>query len=67
VPSWVSVPTSVALPFGTFETVLSDKINKVGIYQQLNISLASASYWLDCFLELLTEQYYALLIFQTIQ
>ncbi|KAM0844462.1 hypothetical protein ACQ4PT_057025 [Festuca glaucescens] len=28
VPSWVSVPTSVALPFGTFETVLSDKINK---------------------------------------
>ncbi|KAE8798731.1 Alpha-glucan water dikinase, chloroplastic [Hordeum vulgare] len=28
VPSWVSVPTSVALPFGTFETVLSDKTNK---------------------------------------
>ncbi|CAM0870867.1 unnamed protein product [Alopecurus aequalis] len=28
VPSWVSVPTSVALPFGTFGTVLSDKINK---------------------------------------
>ncbi|EMS68547.1 Alpha-glucan water dikinase, chloroplastic [Triticum urartu] len=29
VPSWVSVPTSVALPFGTFETALSDNTNKV--------------------------------------
>ncbi|KAK3157864.1 hypothetical protein QOZ80_2AG0129300 [Eleusine coracana subsp. coracana] len=28
VPPSVGVPTSVALPFGTFETVLSDKINK---------------------------------------
>lgn len=30
VPSWVGVPTSVAIPFGTFEKVLSDEINKVG-------------------------------------
>ncbi|PNT66432.1 alpha-glucan water dikinase, chloroplastic [Brachypodium distachyon] len=36
VPSWVSVPTSVALPFGTFETVLSDKINKE-VAQQVQI------------------------------
>ncbi|PUZ56744.1 hypothetical protein GQ55_5G359200 [Panicum hallii var. hallii] len=28
VPPSVGVPTSVALPFGTFETVLSDKMNK---------------------------------------
>ncbi|KAL6640194.1 hypothetical protein ACP70R_022043 [Stipagrostis hirtigluma subsp. patula] len=28
VPQSVGVPTSVALPFGTFETVLSDKMNK---------------------------------------
>ncbi|WVZ52550.1 hypothetical protein U9M48_003598 [Paspalum notatum var. saurae] len=28
VPPFVGVPTSVALPFGTFETVLSDKMNK---------------------------------------
>ncbi|EOY00563.1 Pyruvate phosphate dikinase, PEP/pyruvate binding domain isoform 1 [Theobroma cacao] len=28
VPSWVGIPTSVALPFGVFETVLADKINK---------------------------------------
>ncbi|KAL3819264.1 hypothetical protein ACJIZ3_005169 [Penstemon smallii] len=28
VPSWVNIPTSVALPFGVFETVLSDKINQ---------------------------------------
>uniref|UniRef100_A0A0E0HRB7 alpha-glucan, water dikinase n=2 Tax=Oryza nivara TaxID=4536 RepID=A0A0E0HRB7_ORYNI len=28
VPSWVGVPTSVAIPFGTFEKVLSDEINK---------------------------------------
>ncbi|KAL6639875.1 hypothetical protein ACP70R_022470 [Stipagrostis hirtigluma subsp. patula] len=27
-PSWVGVPTSVALPFGTFEKVLSDELNK---------------------------------------
>ncbi|OAY62835.1 Alpha-glucan water dikinase, chloroplastic [Ananas comosus] len=28
VPSWVGIPTSVALPFGVFEKVLSDKINQ---------------------------------------
>ncbi|KAL6604777.1 hypothetical protein ACP70R_042721 [Stipagrostis hirtigluma subsp. patula] len=27
-PSWVGVPTSVAIPFGTFEKVLSDELNK---------------------------------------
>ncbi|GLT36600.1 hypothetical protein SLA2020_109680 [Shorea laevis] len=29
VPSWIGIPTSVALPFGAFEKVLSDKLNKV--------------------------------------
>ncbi|KAL1550864.1 alpha-glucan, water dikinase [Salvia divinorum] len=29
VPSWVNIPTSVALPFGTFEAVLSDNSNQV--------------------------------------
>ncbi|KAK6160209.1 hypothetical protein DH2020_003590 [Rehmannia glutinosa] len=28
VPSWVNIPTSVALPFGVFETVLSDNLNE---------------------------------------
>ncbi|XP_042408613.1 alpha-glucan water dikinase, chloroplastic-like isoform X1 [Zingiber officinale] len=28
VPSWVGIPTSVALPFGVFEEVLSNDINK---------------------------------------
>lgn len=28
VPSWIGIPTSVALPFGVFEKVLSDGINK---------------------------------------
>ncbi|XVF85026.1 hypothetical protein PTKIN_Ptkin17bG0085500 [Pterospermum kingtungense] len=28
VPSWVGIPTSVALPFGVFEKVLADKANK---------------------------------------
>ncbi|KAK8914101.1 hypothetical protein KSP39_PZI023890 [Platanthera zijinensis] len=28
VPSWIGIPTSVALPFGVFEKVLSDNINK---------------------------------------
>ncbi|XWS22628.1 hypothetical protein CRYUN_Cryun29cG0052500 [Craigia yunnanensis] len=28
VPSWVGIPTSVALPFGVFEKVLADKVNK---------------------------------------
>ncbi|KAK3129179.1 hypothetical protein QOZ80_6BG0473150 [Eleusine coracana subsp. coracana] len=27
-PSWVGIPTSVAIPFGTFEKVLSDDLNK---------------------------------------
>ncbi|KAL0327281.1 UNVERIFIED_CONTAM: Alpha-glucan water dikinase, chloroplastic [Sesamum angustifolium] len=29
VPSWVNIPTSVAFPFGVFETVLSDDLNQV--------------------------------------
>ncbi|XP_020589456.1 alpha-glucan water dikinase, chloroplastic isoform X2 [Phalaenopsis equestris] len=28
VPSWIEIPTSIALPFGVFEKVLSDNINK---------------------------------------
>uniref|UniRef100_A0A1J3FX43 Alpha-glucan water dikinase 2 n=1 Tax=Noccaea caerulescens TaxID=107243 RepID=A0A1J3FX43_NOCCA len=28
VPSWIKIPTSVALPFGTFENALSDDFNK---------------------------------------
>eukprot|EP00257_Ricinus_communis_P020529 XP_015579774.1 LOW QUALITY PROTEIN: alpha-glucan water dikinase 2 [Ricinus communis] len=28
VPSWIKIPISVALPFGTFEAVLSENINK---------------------------------------
>ncbi|CAN0838714.1 Alpha-glucan water dikinase 2 [Linum grandiflorum] len=28
VPSWIKIPNSVALPFGTFEAVLSEDINK---------------------------------------
>ncbi|XWS34753.1 hypothetical protein CRYUN_Cryun21dG0064500 [Craigia yunnanensis] len=28
VPSWVGIPTSAALPFGVFEKVLADKLNK---------------------------------------
>lgn len=28
IPSWVGVPTSVAIPFGTFEKVLSEELNK---------------------------------------
>ncbi|XP_028754486.1 alpha-glucan water dikinase, chloroplastic isoform X1 [Neltuma alba] len=29
VPSWIGIPTSVAIPFGVFEHVLSDKSNKI--------------------------------------
>jgi alpha-glucan,water dikinase len=29
VPSWVGIPTSVALPFGVFEKVISEKANQV--------------------------------------
>jgi alpha-glucan,water dikinase len=28
VPSWIGIPASVALPFGVFENVLADKLNK---------------------------------------
>ncbi|XP_022735440.1 alpha-glucan water dikinase, chloroplastic-like isoform X2 [Durio zibethinus] len=28
IPSWVGIPTSVALPFGVFEKVLANKVNK---------------------------------------
>ncbi|KAL8519122.1 hypothetical protein ACS0TY_010167 [Phlomoides rotata] len=28
-PSWVNIPTSVALPFGVFEKVLSDDLNQI--------------------------------------
>ncbi|XP_009631505.1 alpha-glucan water dikinase, chloroplastic isoform X1 [Nicotiana tomentosiformis] len=36
VPSWVGIPTSVALPFGVFEKVLSDEINQ-GVVNKLQI------------------------------
>ncbi|KAG5520839.1 hypothetical protein RHGRI_033418 [Rhododendron griersonianum] len=36
VPSWVGIPTSVALPFGVFEKVLSDGLNK-GVAENLQI------------------------------
>ncbi|KAJ8548378.1 hypothetical protein K7X08_030847 [Anisodus acutangulus] len=36
VPSWVGIPTSVALPFGVFEKVLSDEINQ-GVAEELQI------------------------------
>ncbi|KAI7742011.1 hypothetical protein M8C21_024078, partial [Ambrosia artemisiifolia] len=36
VPSWVGIPTSVALPFGTFEKVLSDELNQ-GVSGKLQI------------------------------
>ncbi|XP_042064043.1 alpha-glucan water dikinase, chloroplastic-like isoform X1 [Salvia splendens] len=35
VPSWVNIPTSVALPFGTFEAVLSDNLNQVVVEKLL--------------------------------
>jgi len=28
-PDWIHLPTSVALPFGAFETVLADPLNQV--------------------------------------
>ncbi|XP_038694729.1 alpha-glucan water dikinase, chloroplastic-like isoform X4 [Tripterygium wilfordii] len=34
VPSWIGVPTSVALPFGVFEKVLSDNLNQ-GVAKKL--------------------------------
>ncbi|MFS7898881.1 putative alpha-glucan, water dikinase [Helianthus anomalus] len=36
VPSWVGIPTSIALPFGTFEKVLSDELNQ-GVSGKLQI------------------------------
>ncbi|XP_042753569.1 alpha-glucan water dikinase, chloroplastic isoform X1 [Lactuca sativa] len=36
VPSWVGIPTSVALPFGSFEKVLSDVKNK-GVSEKMKI------------------------------
>ncbi|KAK9050924.1 hypothetical protein SSX86_027549 [Deinandra increscens subsp. villosa] len=36
VPSFVGIPTSVALPFGVFEKVLSDEINQ-GVSEKLHI------------------------------
>ncbi|KAL4347574.1 hypothetical protein GQ457_17G013530 [Hibiscus cannabinus] len=36
VPSWIGIPTSVALPFGVFEKVLSDKLNQ-GVLEKLQI------------------------------
>ncbi|WJX93428.1 alpha-glucan, water dikinase [Trifolium repens] len=36
VPSWVGIPTSVAIPFGVFEHVLSDKSNQV-VAEKVNI------------------------------
>lgn len=28
-PSWIRIPMSVAIPFGAFETVLSQDVNQV--------------------------------------
>ncbi|GAY36295.1 hypothetical protein CUMW_021230 [Citrus unshiu] len=39
VPSWIGIPTSVALPFGVFEKVLSDNINQV---QELKTKMKSS-------------------------
>ncbi|CAL0330850.1 unnamed protein product [Lupinus luteus] len=36
VPSWVGIPTSVALPFGVFEHVLSDKSNQA-VAEKVNV------------------------------
>ncbi|XP_076893044.1 alpha-glucan water dikinase, chloroplastic-like [Bidens hawaiensis] len=36
VPSWVGIPTSVALPFGSFEKVLSDELNQ-GVSAKLQV------------------------------
>ncbi|XP_031124522.1 alpha-glucan water dikinase, chloroplastic [Ipomoea triloba] len=36
VPSWIGIPTSVALPFGVFEKVLSDDINQ-GVDAKLQV------------------------------
>ncbi|CAL0313184.1 unnamed protein product [Lupinus luteus] len=36
VPSWIGIPTSVALPFGVFEHVLSDKSNQA-VAEKVNV------------------------------
>lgn len=36
VPSWVGIPTSVALPFGVFEKVLSDDLNQ-GVAEKVQL------------------------------
>ncbi|CAA2985280.1 alpha-glucan water dikinase, chloroplastic isoform X1 [Olea europaea subsp. europaea] len=36
VPSWVKIPTSIALPFGVFEKVLSDNVNQ-GVATKLQV------------------------------
>ncbi|XP_027348742.1 alpha-glucan water dikinase, chloroplastic [Abrus precatorius] len=36
VPSWIGIPTSVAIPFGVFEHVLSDKSNQA-VAERVNI------------------------------
>lgn len=37
-PSWIGIPTSVALPFGVFEKVLSEDSNKVFLTSNLIMS-----------------------------
>lgn len=39
VPSWIGIPTSVAIPFGVFEKVLSDRINQVSLSSELEYKL----------------------------
>ncbi|XP_010553614.1 PREDICTED: alpha-glucan water dikinase, chloroplastic [Tarenaya hassleriana] len=36
VPSWIGIPTSIALPFGVFEKVLSEKANQ-GVAEKLQV------------------------------
>lgn len=40
-PSWIHLPTSVALPFGVFEKVLAESINKVNYHIYALESLVS--------------------------
>ncbi|XP_074323764.1 alpha-glucan water dikinase 2-like isoform X2 [Apium graveolens] len=37
-PSWIKLPVSIAIPFGVFETILSDDINKEQAKQIYNLS-----------------------------
>lgn len=43
VPSWVNIPTSVALPFGVFEKVLSDDLNQVILFPELSACIYELS------------------------